>query len=201
MHSFSRHWNHFDLNRVYLQSWTKLLENGFSLMRTNLPKRTIFKSMALRKEYPFPQFKVASYKRRPRDQAVFWRHDNTVSSHPCFAAWFAVTRINGGVALSFSWAPRTRLLVNILYWSILIFTLPYQNLPWLFTAIWVLFHQSAECSSEYFKVHWIRHAFEQLDKQCADDNTAFTNALNNFATYSSSIYTYIFCRVSWWFDL
>lgn len=101
---------------------------------------------------------------------------------PCFAAWFAVTRINGGVALSLSWATSTRLLVNILYWSILIFTLPCQNLLWLFAAIWTLSYQSAECSSEYFKLHWIRHAFEQLDKQCADDNTAFTNALNNFAT-------------------
>ena len=48
-------------------------------MHTNLPKKTIFKSMALRKEYPFPQFKVVSYKRRPRDQAFFWRHNNTVS--------------------------------------------------------------------------------------------------------------------------
>ena len=32
-------------------------------MRTSLRKITISKSVALRKEYPLPQFKVASYKR------------------------------------------------------------------------------------------------------------------------------------------
>ena len=71
-------------------------------------------------------------------------------SHLCFADWFAVTRIYTGVALSLLWAPSIRLSVNNLDGSILILTLPYQNLLWLFPAIWVLSYQSAECSSEYF---------------------------------------------------
>ena len=50
--------------RVKLQSRTKLLENVFLLMRTTLRNKTVSKSMALRKIYnPFPQSKVASYKR------------------------------------------------------------------------------------------------------------------------------------------
>ena len=47
---------------VKLQSRTKVLENIFLLMRTTLRNKTVSKSMALRKENPFPQFKVASYK-------------------------------------------------------------------------------------------------------------------------------------------
>ena len=49
--------------RVKLQSRTKLLENVFLLMRTTLRNKTVSKSMALRKYNPFPQSKVASYKR------------------------------------------------------------------------------------------------------------------------------------------
>ena len=91
-------------------------------------------------------------------------------------------RVYTGVALSLLWAPSIRLSLNNLHWSILILTLPYKNLLWLFPAIWVLSYQSAECSSQYFKLHWITHAFEQLGKECVDDNTAFKNVFNNFAT-------------------
>ena len=43
-----------------IQSWTKLLEKMFSLMHTTQRNKTVSKSTALRKEYPLPQFKVAS---------------------------------------------------------------------------------------------------------------------------------------------
>ena len=46
-----------------LQSRTKLLEKVFPIMSTFLRNKTIFKTMPLRKENPFPQFNVASHKR------------------------------------------------------------------------------------------------------------------------------------------
>ena len=45
-----------------LQSQTKLLEKVFPIMSTFLRNKTISKTMPLRKEIPFPQFNVASYK-------------------------------------------------------------------------------------------------------------------------------------------
>ena len=46
-----------------LQSRTKPLEKVFPIMHTFLHNKTISKTMPLRKENPFPQFNVASYKR------------------------------------------------------------------------------------------------------------------------------------------
>ena len=46
-----------------LQSQTKLLEKVFPIMSTFLLNKTISKTTPLRKENPFPQFNVASYKR------------------------------------------------------------------------------------------------------------------------------------------
>ena len=46
-----------------LQSLTKLLEKVLPIMSTFLCNKTISKTMPLRKEIPFPQFTVASYKR------------------------------------------------------------------------------------------------------------------------------------------
>ena len=46
-----------------LQSRTKLLEKGFPIMSTFLRNKNISKTTPLRKEKPFPQFNVASYKR------------------------------------------------------------------------------------------------------------------------------------------
>lgn len=111
-------------------------------------------------------------------------------SHPCFADWLAVARIYTGVALSLLWAPSIRLFVNNLYGSVLIFTLPFQNLLWLFAAIWMLSRQSAECSGEYFKPHLITHAFKQLDRMRTDNNTAFKNAFNNWYLALQYIHVY-----------
>ena len=47
----------------YLQSRTKLLEKVLPIMSTFLGNKTISKTTPLRKENPFPQFNVASYKR------------------------------------------------------------------------------------------------------------------------------------------
>ena len=46
-----------------LQSRTKLLEKVFPVKSTFLRNKTISKTTPLRKENPFPQFNVASYKR------------------------------------------------------------------------------------------------------------------------------------------
>ena len=46
-----------------LQSQTKLLEKVFPIMSTFLRNKNISKTTPLRKENPFPQFNVASYKR------------------------------------------------------------------------------------------------------------------------------------------
>ena len=46
-----------------LQSRTKVLEKVFPIMSTFLRNKTISKTTPLRKENPFPQFNVASYKR------------------------------------------------------------------------------------------------------------------------------------------
>ena len=53
----------FSFELPNLQSWTKLLEKGFSIMSTFLGNKTISKTTPLRKENPFPQFNVASHKR------------------------------------------------------------------------------------------------------------------------------------------
>ena len=47
----------------YLQSRTKLLEKVLPIMSIFLGNKTISKTTPLRKENPFPQFNVASYKR------------------------------------------------------------------------------------------------------------------------------------------
>ena len=52
----------FPVNKQ-LQSQRKLLEKVFAIMSTFLRNKTISKTMPLRKENPFPQFNVASYKR------------------------------------------------------------------------------------------------------------------------------------------
>ena len=46
----------------YIQSQTKLPEKVFLIMSTFLRNKTTSKTMPLRKENPFPQFNVASYK-------------------------------------------------------------------------------------------------------------------------------------------
>ena len=53
----------FHIVQWLLQSRTKLLEKGFPIMSTFLRNKNISKTMTLRKENPFPQFNVASYKR------------------------------------------------------------------------------------------------------------------------------------------
>jgi len=47
-----------------LQSQTKLFEKDFPIISTFLCNKTISKMTPLRKETPFPQFNVASYKRQ-----------------------------------------------------------------------------------------------------------------------------------------